>query len=51
MYNLACMRSMFESDVISDGTQTDCERQMPLPEFESDVISDGTQTSTFFVLR
>ena len=34
----------FESDVISDGTQTllDCRRRWR--EFESDVISDGTQT-------
>ena len=35
---------MFESDVISDGTQTLVILvQVALP-FESDVISDGTQT-------
>ena len=35
---------MFESDVISDGTQTTVTVQPALREFESDVISDGTQT-------
>ena len=34
----------FESDVISDGTQTLAWRLAALAEFESDVISDGTQT-------
>ena len=34
----------FESDVISDGTQTKIPKQMYLLMFESDVISDGTQT-------
>ena len=34
----------FESDVISDGTQTsDAGKLLPI-QFESDVISDGTQT-------
>ena len=38
------MESVFESDVISDGTQTRMCR-LPLEDtFESDVISDGTQT-------
>ena len=36
---------MFESDVISDGTQTIMEIATALNTFESDVISDGTQTS------
>ena len=35
---------MFESDVISDGTQTILNKLNKLEEFESDVISDGTQT-------
>ena len=35
---------MFESDVISDGTQTLRNRHMLYRQFESDVISDGTQT-------
>ena len=35
---------MFESDVISDGTQT-LQHSLRFPVlFESDVISDGTQT-------
>ena len=34
----------FESDVISDGTQTTFKLKEPPSEFESDVISDGTQT-------
>ena len=34
----------FESDVISDGTQTLCEPRNSGRWFESDVISDGTQT-------
>ena len=34
----------FESDVISDGTQTFAERAEAPLTFESDVISDGTQT-------
>ena len=35
---------MFESDVISDGTQTAIPEKIRLAAFESDVISDGTQT-------
>ena len=35
---------MFESDVISDGTQTYVCWPWLLAPFESDVISDGTQT-------
>ena len=35
----------FESDVISDGTQTDYTALSVQRRFESDVISDGTQTS------
>ena len=35
---------MFESDVISDGTQTASKLPKEAPAFESDVISDGTQT-------
>ena len=35
----------FESDVISDGTQTFRLRQDKILKFESDVISDGTQTT------
>ena len=34
----------FESDVISDGTQTPGIPQGGVYVFESDVISDGTQT-------
>ena len=34
----------FESDVISDGTQTNSASLVALSKFESDVISDGTQT-------
>ena len=37
---------MFESDVISDGTQTVAFLFRHKPLFESDVISDGTQTFT-----
>ena len=37
---------MFESDVISDGTQTKSLMRIHNKEFESDVISDGTQTRT-----
>ena len=36
--------SVFESDVISDGTQTYKWRFCNNMLFESDVISDGTQT-------
>ena len=36
---------MFESDVISDGTQTAWRAAELLRAFESDVISDGTQTT------
>ena len=35
---------MFESDVISDGTQTQAFNHLYRSQFESDVISDGTQT-------
>ena len=35
---------LFESDVISDGTQTRIEGSLKEAAFESDVISDGTQT-------
>ena len=35
---------MFESDVISDGTQTGGASGFRPAPFESDVISDGTQT-------
>ena len=35
----------FESDVISDGTQTHIKRSIITNRFESDVISDGTQTN------
>ena len=38
----------FESDVISDGTQTQASVRYNYILFESDVISDGTQT---FVIR
>ena len=34
----------FESDVISDGTQTKADFRIIMIMFESDVISDGTQT-------
>ncbi len=34
----------FESDVISDGTQTEMNLSLYGSQFESDVISDGTQT-------
>ena len=37
-------RIEFESDVISDGTQTVEEALKIVKWFESDVISDGTQT-------
>ena len=35
----------FESDVISDGTQTFCSSSKSNGWFESDVISDGTQSA------
>ena len=38
--------AQFESDVISDGTQTHIQHIIPVCLFESDVISDGTQTYT-----
>ena len=38
-------RQQFESDVISDGTQTSRLEKLMYREFESDVISDGTQTA------
>ena len=37
----------FESDVISDGTQTKIMLWLSVNLFESDVISDGTQTLFF----
>ena len=37
-------KEQFESDVISDGTQTDKNAPDRKYQFESDVISDGTQT-------
>ena len=44
------MYTGFESDVISDGTQT-FGQQVPFnEEFESDVISDGTQTKKLLIL-
>ena len=36
--------AVFESDVISDGTQTEPWDSVIAKVFESDVISDGTQT-------
>ena len=39
----------FESDVISDGTQTISEPLVLTLLFESDVISDGTQTHDYLV--
>ena len=41
MHNVA---PLFESDVISDGTQTALGDFRVMLGFESDVISDGTQT-------
>ena len=38
------LRHPFESDVISDGTQTGGAGDLRDDGFESDVISDGTQT-------
>ena len=38
------MQAVFESDVISDGTQTLFSHRRMRFQFESDVISDGTQT-------
>ena len=38
------MSRKFESDVISDGTQTNNQLEGNHHQFESDVISDGTQT-------
>ena len=38
------MELLFESDVISDGTQTILQATESVAKFESDVISDGTQT-------
>ena len=40
---------MFESDVISDGTQTFLRSVQARIWFESDVISDGTQTALFVI--
>ena len=40
----------FESDVISDGTQTKNAENDKLRRFESDVISDGTQTFKCYML-
>ena len=44
MRPLVALRCSFESDVISDGTQTFSLAKPIKPLFESDVISDGTQT-------
>ena len=41
----------FESDVISDGTQTDELLEKYMSGFESDVISDGTQTVKVFIRK
>ena len=41
---------MFESDVISDGTQTYIKTKKTPNMFESDVISDGTQTAVKYKL-
>ncbi len=38
---------MFESDVISDGTQILLNTTQEAEVFESDVISDGTQIDNF----
>ena len=40
---------MFESDVISDGTQTVTVASAPGTAFESDVISDGIQTKKLLI--
>ena len=45
MRPLVALRCSFESDVISDGTQTLMNFQTIAARFESDVISDGTQTA------
>ena len=42
---------MFESDVISDGTQTNGVQLQTTCKFESDVISDGTQTQIYSAKR
>ena len=42
---------MFESDVISDGTQTEKPKKPPDDLFESDVISDGAQTQIYSAKR
>ena len=42
--------SGFESDVISDGTQTSRTPRKHPYKFESDVISDGTQTRNVCIL-
>ena len=41
----------FESDVISDGTQTMLFADKEKGPFESDVISDGTQTQKNIIIR
>ena len=41
----------FESDVISDGTQTIKAFLNAVGRFESDVISDGTQTQIYSAKR
>ena len=48
MYVQTLLTSKFESDVISDGTQTSANDVVVIFWFESDVISDGTQTVTVF---
>ena len=46
--NFQKIAARFESDVISDGTQTNCCSLDSYHKFESDVISDGTQTTPAF---
>lgn len=41
----------FESDVISDGTQTSSISNNEQESFESDVISDGTQTGKDEIIK
>ena len=45
------MFAKFESDVISDGTQTRIEGSLKEAAFESDVISDGTQTGKDEIIK
>ena len=49
LYKFSTVLSLeFESDVISDGTQTVFADSQTAELFESDVISDGTQTPVCF---